>query len=811
MGFVDRGGGREAKGTSLRRSKKNPGAPTTKNKSAHKNYITPTTRATPTPPAACGPFITALAEACSVAQTDSAASAAAAAAAEAPVVQLVLATAQQSASPLHIDAAVALLSRKLEDDQEGIYRRAAEEGRLAGALCWCNEVEKQATLLDTCVQRNKLYRAAAASSASAAAPAEATRHVRFQDDVLAASPVAVTAGSPHSPTSVGVALYAVLGVHVNSIDRVNMRLHDQWIKELEENVKHGDVVGVLSGLNLSRDHGTHYAQERLLRECWRVAGTARLPLVLHLYAADSAALTETVNRAAELMQELLGAASKDAAASGAPSAVVLYNGLAALHASPAMQQLVRTHRPSVVDADAPSETAFYVLVSAEGLVERQAGDEDGADAAGGVTAPIESLAALLPSRGVGNSEEDTSAPTHATMDLSQLLIGTGAPWGTPQNLPDPYLRTLPNEPGNYLYVVETVFDVMPAAPKATAAVVATPQALAAHVFVNHLRLFFRECVEAAMADADEDAEDVDAVQQRRWAETQQPAAPTAVAGLADADAKRDLEALLAAAAAERARVEAERLREEAAQAQARSDELQEKRSKREKKKNVKANNRSNFTHFRNKDFAPRQTKQERQAHQRSLEGHVAGETESDEEDEERIEEETAAGAAATAAAGSSRRPQRRDAPSSDDDDSDEEGDGEEDAAAARGLAAEVEMLLREAEKKGKEGKGNAGKGKGKKGAKGQPSSSTTTTTATPPPPAAVGKGKSAKKNARKGGKQVEEEENGEEAAAAGSDSDSENAEGEAMQTHGQPSRRQRKRQQKRQQQQQPRGDDSDDG
>lgn len=598
MGFVDRGGGREAKGASLRRSKNNPGAPTAKNKTTKREYTAPATRATPTPPHACLPVLKTLIAAAPAEGAAMEPTAASAVGGLEKALAAVRDAAQTGGSP-YIDATVALLSRKLEEDQEGIFRRAVEEGKLTAMVCWCGEVERQSLLLSTCVQHNKLYRGTLEQqqqqrSATGGDP----RHVHFNVDGAVVGSVTAAATTMSSPGKAGILLYAVLGIHVNSIDRVNMRVHDQWIKELEANVKHGDVVGVLTGLNLSREHGTHYAQERLFKECWRVAAEVRLPLVLHLGAGDAASLTETVNRAAKLLNELLAATSTAADGAGAaPSAVVLHNGLHALHASTAMQQLVRAHRPAAVST-APAAVPFYVLVTADGLaVAKTEGSEMKATATADSGASAEALAALLPPRaGLGSDSDSAAATTNsssgggggdAAVHLSQLLIGTGAPWGTPRNLPDPYLCTLPNEPGNYAYVVQTVYDAMQPPPAAAAAEL-TLADLSAIAAVNHLLAFFHECV----------------------LEQQQP---VAVAGLTDSDAKRDLEALLAEAAKERERMEQERRREEAALAQARSEELQEKRSKRERKKNVKANNRSNFTHFRNKDFAPRQSKQEKRA------------------------------------------------------------------------------------------------------------------------------------------------------------------------------------------------------
>ncbi|KAG5511936.1 hypothetical protein JKF63_07761 [Porcisia hertigi] len=683
MGFVDRGGGREAKGSSLRRSKKNPGAPTTKNKSANKNYTTPTTRATTTPPPACVPILDALIASIATAVEGDKEEFVAKAASTVTGCEKALAVARDAAQGgrlPHIDSAVALLSRKLEDDQEGIFRRAVEEGHLAAMVCWCGEVERQSLLLDTCVQHNKLYQGALAQQHSATDGG--VRHVRFMDDNASPSGAVVTSittaatASASSSAKSGVVLYAVLGIHVNNIDRLNMRLHDQWIKELETNVKHGDVVGVLTGINLSRDRGTHYAQERLFKECWRVAAQVHLPLVLHLHAADAATLTETVNRAAELLIELLSVISTATDdGSAAPSAVVLYNGLRPLHASTAMQQLVRAHRPGARGTAAT--VPFYVLATADGLVTTKSECEEGEATGQAESKPsIDALAALLPPRVDLSSDPASATATgsegDAAVHLSQLLIGTGAPWGTPQNLPDPHLCTLPNEPGNYAYVLQTLYDTM-RVPVTLTRPALTLADLSAIAVLNHVSVFFHEYIsvhrqqQQQHSSGDNEAM-TDAEQQRQWAESQQPAAPTAVAGVADDDTRRDLEALLAEAARERERVEQERLLQEAARERARNEELQEKRSKRDRKKNVKANNRSNFTHFRNKDFAPRHDRQEKSAHLR--------------------ERSIRAGSGTDAAGGDAHR---EGSPASS---SSETSDSDAGAAGANSLAAEVEELLR---------------------------------------------------------------------------------------------------------------------
>ncbi|KAH9598863.1 hypothetical protein LSM04_002962 [Trypanosoma melophagium] len=92
MGFVDRGGGRESKGGSLRRSKKNPGASAARKASAARQPQH-ATRVPPTMPSF----------------TD---------------------------KEQHIDAAIAILARKLEVDRDVLMARASQESGVAAILTW---------------------------------------------------------------------------------------------------------------------------------------------------------------------------------------------------------------------------------------------------------------------------------------------------------------------------------------------------------------------------------------------------------------------------------------------------------------------------------------------------------------------------------------------------------------------------------------------------------------------------------------------------------------------------------------------------
>ncbi|RNF26999.1 TatD-related deoxyribonuclease [Trypanosoma conorhini] len=424
MGFVDRGGGREAKGASLRRSKKNPGAAAARKASATKQQQQPTTRVPPTPP----PFLQ---------------------------------------GRQHIDAAVAILARRLEVDRDALMGRAAQESGVAAALTWCVDFGRQEALIEFCRQHNTT-----ASAASAEGDGR---------------------------------LYCLVGVHVNNVDRMHKKQQETWVESVASWGKHPEVLGVLSGLNLYRDSGTHFAQEWLLEQLWRVAGSLQVPLVLHLChdsdagegSVGAASYNLTVERSAELLAELItrDEDNVDAKGEGArrqqrqkPTAIVIYNGLGAVATSAALRTLVRRHAPapkSSSAADAETTTAsgavaapppsppIYILLTAHGLTGNGS----------------------LPIAGNGDAEAgDAAAYNPLFVDTlrnhvspSQILIGTGSPWNTPQNIPDAHVRTLPNEPANYKHVVSAIAAALTGEAKEQSG---TLQGLYATAQENFLRLFF---------------------------------------------------------------------------------------------------------------------------------------------------------------------------------------------------------------------------------------------------------------------------------------------------------------------------------
>eukprot|EP00796_Vickermania_ingenoplastis_P001435 gene1435-831_t len=362
--------------------------------------------------------------------------------------------------------------------------------------------------------------------------------------------------------------YAVVGIHPNNIDRMNQPLQEQWLTATAalamKHVPHAPapvlqpaqqcakgvvggpaVVGVLSGLDLSRKSGTHHAQEWTLRQLYKMAAALELPLVLHLrvdaaaggnqpsalhpsggvaegeetdaIASDARArqaMADTGDRLAELLQEWAhhrqrsattrkdldgmdadadveevqsdkeddgdeedaGTAStsvlfaKQKVRPRHPPAVVLHNAWGTLALSPALQQLFCTSRPEATGCGKSDSCgakpvavppALYLSVSAEDMLHRcfhgrlaVALHKPAADGAHeGPVSDRGRLLSVLPSLAGPPRGNDTVA-------FSQLLITTGSPWHTPGNLEDEYLRTRPNEPANYRFVLQAVAQAL---------------------------------------------------------------------------------------------------------------------------------------------------------------------------------------------------------------------------------------------------------------------------------------------------------------------------------------------------------------
>jgi Tat protein secretion system quality control protein TatD with DNase activity len=198
--------------------------------------------------------------------------------------------------------------------------------------------------------------------------------------------------------------YAAVGIIPDNIDRSNKKMHSSWLSKIEELALSPECVAIISGLNLTREMGTHFAQESLLKSCARIADRFALPLILHV-GCDGASL----DRALEFLHEI------DWLSEGqSPNRpTVLYDALSACGGDPLKVRKL-------------TQSGIRCMVSAAGL-----------------TDPNEAIQAAF--RACLNA-----------VPLSQMMACTDSPWKTPQNLLEPFLRTLRNEPRNLSAVVDVI-------------------------------------------------------------------------------------------------------------------------------------------------------------------------------------------------------------------------------------------------------------------------------------------------------------------------------------------------------------------
>jgi TatD DNase family protein len=147
-----------------------------------------------------------------------------------------------------IDCAASLVSRQFQSDRDRVVIRAKQAG-VSALLVWFGDVEKQEEVLDIC-----------------------KAHSGF--------------------------CYAIVGIHPNNIDKTNKKMHDTWLAKIHSLGLLPECVAIETGLNLSRETGTHFAQESVFKSCCEAALTLQLPLVLNI-ANDGSSL----DRALELLEE----------------------------------------------------------------------------------------------------------------------------------------------------------------------------------------------------------------------------------------------------------------------------------------------------------------------------------------------------------------------------------------------------------------------------------------------------------------------------------------------------------------------------
>ncbi len=185
-------------------------------------------------------------------------------------------------------------------------------------------------------------------------------------------------------------VYSTVGVHPNNIKRTNDRQAAERMAKLEELAVLSQTVAIACGLDFSREVASHFAQEKMLELQLSLAVRVRLPVVVHAVEAWEPLLEKLRAHSALLGCAIVGL---DAAAS------------------------------SIVDGFLSLPFPVYACINGD-IVDPTNVDR---------TFQLRSLAQRL-------------GPT-------RVLLTSEAPFHTPQNIPDGWVREGRNEPGNLSFLV----------------------------------------------------------------------------------------------------------------------------------------------------------------------------------------------------------------------------------------------------------------------------------------------------------------------------------------------------------------------
>ena len=262
----------------------------------------------------------------------------------------------------YFDCACALLSRHFDRDRDRVLTRAQAEG-VCGMITWFADIDKQVQVVESCKRHEGLC-------------------------------------------------YAVVGINPDNIHHTNKKMQGGWISTLTDLAVRPECVAIATGLNLSRQVATHFAQESLLRSCCALAASAKLPLVLHIGNGSSSS-DDHCDASADSLQRSLEILAEEGWLGGEPQgAIVLYDALSACGGDVDKVRMV-------------VGGGIFCMVSA----------------------------AMLTGEG---DEVDRTQKCLRVIPAELLLACSDSPWKTPQNIEDAYLRTLRNEPCNMDAVVAAI-------------------------------------------------------------------------------------------------------------------------------------------------------------------------------------------------------------------------------------------------------------------------------------------------------------------------------------------------------------------
>ena len=231
--------------------------------------------------------------------------------------------------------------------------------------------------------------------------------------------------------------YAGIGISPDNIDRTNKKMHSSWLLKIEELALSAECVTIISGLNLSREMGTHFAQESLLKSCIEIATRLHLPLLLHV-ASEGGSLERTLEILLEV--NFISDQTQNNNNNNNNNNSNSNNG----------NNINSNENNDEKDENQERNTKVILY--------------DALSTCSGDINKIQNLMkygiyCMISAAGLTDSNEEIKSNYISCLQqipLQQILPCTDSPWKTPQNLSDTYLRTLRNEPSNMFAVVDAI-------------------------------------------------------------------------------------------------------------------------------------------------------------------------------------------------------------------------------------------------------------------------------------------------------------------------------------------------------------------
>lgn len=301
----------------------------------------------------------------------------------------------------YFDCSVAIMSRQYERDRDTVIKRARNCG-VSGLICWFTDIEKQTELADCCKMNSGLC-------------------------------------------------YFATGILPDNVDRTNKKQDEILLSRIHSIACRSECVGITSGLNLSRDMGSHYAQELLFFGCYYLAAKCSLPLILH--CNDDGVSME---KALDLLEgtQLQDYISRKHASEGAKFELKPVNVI--------FHDVIRTCKNNGDVLQRAVDLGCYFIVASLGC------PTDDSSCASNIAALLHSI------------------------PPSRLLLASNSPWCTPQCIADEYIRNSKNEPSNMEYRIQDVWEAYQREQDSTEKSVGafeSVDALTRSVYTNSLNVF----------------------------------------------------------------------------------------------------------------------------------------------------------------------------------------------------------------------------------------------------------------------------------------------------------------------------------